>query len=214
MRIYDVSLPISSDLPIWPGDPELELKRIATLEADGANVSRLSCSAHTGTHVDAPYHFIAGGTTVEALSLDVLIGPAHVVALPGLRLITPESLAALNLPASARRVLFKTDNSGLWNGPAAGAFRRDFVALAPAAAQWLVDRGIRLVGVDYLSVEPYAEQEPIAYTTHHILLGAGVIVIEGLNLAEVPTGVYELICLPLKLVGADGAPARVVLRLR
>lgn len=212
MRIYDISLPISSDLPIWPGDPELELKRITTLETDGANVSRLSCSAHTGTHVDAPYHFIAGGTTVEALPLDMLIGPAHVVALPGLRLITPESLAQLDLPADARRVLLKTDNSRLWSGPDVSTFRRDFVALAPAAARWLVDRGIRLVGVDYLSVEPYTDQGLDPHPTHHILLGAGVVIIEGLNLAEVPAGVYELICLPLKLVGADGAPARVVLR--
>lgn len=212
MRIYDVSLPVSEQLVTWPGDPRPELERIATLQAQGINLTRLACSAHTGTHVDAPNHLIAGGATVEALPLDVLIGPAYVIALPDVRRITSQILAGLDWPADARRVLFKTDNSRLWAGPGADAFQPDFVAITPDAARWLVARGVRLVGVDYLSVESYQAQGADPYPTHRILLSAGVVIVEGLNLAEVPAGAYELLCLPLKLVGADGAPARVILR--
>jgi arylformamidase len=211
-RTFDISLPISNALVTWPGDPQLALERVATLDSDGVNLTRLACSAHTGTHVDAPDHFIAGGATVEALPLDALIGPAHVVALPSVHAITHEHLQALDLPADATRILFKTDNSRLWAGPDAGTFQRDFVAVTPDAAQALVDQGVRLVGVDYLSVEPFAGRKINDHPTHRILLGAGVVIVEGLNMTDVPPGVYELICLPLKLVGADGAPARAVLR--
>lgn len=212
MPIYDISLPVSTHLVTWPGDPRPEVERIATLEAQGVNLTRLACSAHAGTHVDAPDHVIAGEATVEALPLEVLIGPAYVIALPGVRQITPADLAALDWPAEAQRVLFKTDNSRLWSGPKAGEFQPDFVAFTPEAARWLVERGVRLVGVDYLSVDPYEAQGAEPYPAHRILLSAGVVIVEGLNLAEVPPGPYELMCLPLKLVGADGAPARVILR--
>lgn len=212
MRIYDVSLPISEQLVTWPGDPRPELEQVATLHAQGINLTRLTCSAHVGTHVDAPDHLIAGGATVEALPLEVLIGPAYVIALPGVRQITSASLDVLDWPADAQRVLFKTDNSHLWCGSEAGEFQPDFVALAPDAAHWLVERDVRLAGVDYLSVDPYETQGAEPYPAHRILLGAGVVIVEGLNLAGVPPGAYELLCLPLKLVGADGAPARVILR--
>lgn len=212
MRIYDVSLPISEQLVTWPGDPRPELEQVATLHAQGINLTRLTCNAHVGTHVDAPDHLIVGGATVEALPLEVLIGPAYVIALPGVRQITSASLDVLDWPADAQRVLFKTDNSHLWCGSEAGEFQPDFVALAPDAAHWLVERDVRLAGVDYLSVDPYETQGAEPYPAHRILLGAGVVIVEGLNLAGVPPGAYELLCLPLKLVGADGAPARVILR--
>lgn len=172
-----------------------------------ANVSRLDCDVHVGTHVDAPWHFLKNGATVEQLPLDILIGPAIVAYLPGASAITASDLADLALPTGTKRLLLRTSNSELW---AAGVteFRTDYVALTADAARWVVDQSIYLIGVDYLSVQRY-EDDPL---THQILLEAGVIILEGLNLAGVRPGVYELICLPIHLVGADGAPARVVLR--
>lgn len=174
---------------------------------DRANVSRLDCDVHMGTHVDAPWHFLSDGFTVDEMSLDVLIGPATVAYLPEASVITAKELAGLNLPSGIQRLLLKTRNSDLW---AAGVteFRKDYVALSADAARWAVERGIRLVGIDYLSVQCY-DDNPL---THQILMKAGVIIVEGLNLAAVEPGSYELICLPLRLVGADGAPVRAVLR--
>lgn len=206
--IYDISLPIHNDMPVWPGDPGVQVERTSRLEdGDSANVSGIRMGAHTGTHVDAPYHFLADGRPVDTLPLDVLTGPAIVCHLPGVTAIDSADLEALNLPANARRILFKTRNSDLWARDER-AFREDFVALTPGAACWIVARGIRLVGVDYLSVQRFRDEKP---TTHVTLLQAGVIVIEGLNLAAVQPGTYDLFCLPLKLVGADGAPARTIL---
>jgi arylformamidase len=195
-------------MPTWPDSVGLRLVRTMSLEAgDKANVSRLDCDVHMGTHVDAPWHFLKDGFTVDAMSLDVLIGPAVVGYLPDASVLTPSELADLNLPSSTKRLLLRTRNSELW---AAGVteFRKDYVALSAAAARWVVDRGIRLVGIDYLSVQCY-EDNPL---THKILMKAGVIIVEGLNLIDVQPGLYELICLPIRLVGADGAPVRAVLR--
>ncbi len=207
-KIYDISLTISPQLPVWPGDPPIELERVEKMEEGAAsNLSRLSISVHCGTHVDAPYHFVADGGPVEQLSLDVLMGAAQVVQIPPTveRITRPVLEAAL--PAGRiERLLFKTRDSQQWQQGPAG-FRRDFVAVSADGAQYLVERGVRLVAVDYLSVAPF--DEPVA--THQILLGAGVIVLEGVNLAEVPPGAYELICLPLKLAATEGAPARAVL---
>lgn len=174
---------------------------------DANNVSRLDCDVHIGTHVDAPWHFLEDGATVEQLPLDIMIGPATVAYLSEVSAVHASDLADLALPQGTKRLLLRTRNSELW---AAGVteFREDYVALAADAARWLVDQGIRLIGVDYLSVQRYKDS-PL---THQILLVAGVIIIEGLNLANVQPGAYELICLPLRLVGADGAPARAVLR--
>lgn len=180
------------------------MKRIAG--GDHANASRLACGVHTGTHVDAPFHFIDGARTVESMPLDVLTGPALVVDLPKTEQIDAAELKAARIPPRTQRVLFKTRNSKWW---AAGEreFRRDFVAVTADGASWLVDWGVRLVGVDYLSVAPFGDSTP----THRILLEAGVVIVEGLNLTEIRRGRYRLTCLPLKLVGSDGAPARAIL---
>ncbi|NMQ18377.1 cyclase family protein [Candidatus Competibacter phosphatis] len=204
----DISLTISPDLPHWPGSPAIELSRRRDMDrGDPVNDSTLVCGVHTGTHVDAPLHFLADGTDVTHLSLDVLIGPAVVAELSDLEVIAARDLEALNLPADTRRLLLRTRNSAIWQR-GDREFLTDFVALTVEAAQWVVGRGIRLIGVDYLSVQIF-QGDP---QTHIALLRAGVVIVEGLNLTEVAPGPYELICLPLKLAGAEGAPARAVLR--
>jgi arylformamidase len=160
-----------------------------------------------GTHVDAPFHFISGGDPVEAMPLDVLMGPAVVTYLPEVAAVTATDLEALDLPAGVQRLLLRTRNSKLWT-TGVEEFQPDFVALTVDAAQWVVQRGIRLLGVDYLSVQRFDDGPEV----HQILLEARVVIVEGLNLAGVEPGEYELICLPLKLTGAEGAPARAVLR--
>jgi arylformamidase len=208
LKIFDISVPVSPGLPVWPGDPPVELERYRSISAgDDCNVSRICCSVHSGTHVDAPGHFIDNALTVEALSLDTLIGPALVVEVPGAGAIEPDFLETVSLPGGTVRVLFKTRNSDLWH-KTGHSFDSDYVALSMDGAAWIVDRGIRLVGVDYLSVQMFSDPEPL---THRTLLAAGVVIIEGLDLQDVSPGSYQLVCLPLKLVGSDGAPARTVL---
>lgn len=207
MHTYDITLPISKELPVWPGDPDFELRRIDSLAAGGnTNTSQIIMSAHMGTHVDAPDHFLGNGRTVEALPLNILSGRVYVLYLPNVDLITADVLAKAEIPPRTRRLLFKTRNSDIW-ARGERTFQTDFVALSPDGAEYLVDRGFKLVGVDYLSVAPYKKSRP----THEILLRAGVIIVEGLDLSAVSPGRYTLQCLPLKLVGADGAPARVIL---
>jgi arylformamidase len=207
MRLIDVTVGLHPDVPRFgnrPPAPSREpLRSIAA--GDRSNSSRLSVGSHHGTHVDAPAHFIEGGATVDQLPLDALVGPAHVLAFPFQHDIRASDLAALDWPPHARRVLFKTRNSARWTEP---AFYHDYVAVAPDAARWLVDRGIQLVGIDYLSIETY---EPATPETHLALLGAGIVVLEGLDLRAVEPGPYTLLCLPLKFLGADGAPARTLL---
>jgi arylformamidase len=207
MRIYDISLPISPELPVWPGDPSVVLERFARIEdGETANVSRIAMGVHTGTHVDAPYHFLADGSKVEHMQLKILIGRAYVVHLPEADVITAEVLQAADIPPRTRRLLFKTRNSNHWSNNTAG-FQKDFVALSADGANYLVERGVRLVGVDYLSVAPFDAAVP----THQILLRSEVIIVEGLNLSQVAQGRYTLYCLPLFLKGAEGAPARAIL---
>ncbi len=207
--IYDISLTITPHLPVWPGDPPVILERVSKIE-DGANanVSQIGMSAHTGTHVDAPYHFLGDSqVTVELLPLEVLTGRALVIHLPDqVDVITARILQAIETPAQKERILFKTRNSHYWSSGVPG-FQTGFVGLDAGAAEVLVSWGVRLVGVDYLSVAPYKHSRP----THEILLKAGMIILEGLDLSQVPAGEYQLCCLPLKLGGADGAPARAVL---
>jgi arylformamidase len=211
MRIYDVSVPISERMPTYEGDPKVLIEQWATIAGgDAANVTMLHFGAHTGTHVDAPAHFIEGASKVESLPLDVLIGEARVVLIPeDARAINTGHLAAQDL-GGATRVLFRTRNSAFWSNPAS-TFRTDFTYLEPDAARALVQMGVRLVGIDYLSVERF---KPERFETHQALLSNGVVIIEGLDLREVAAGTYELICLPLKIAGGtgDGAPARTVLR--
>jgi arylformamidase len=184
------------------------LERYRTIgDGSASNDSHLACSVHAGTHVDAPGHFIENGSTVEQLPLDVLIGPTLVAEIATADVITPRLLEKLDLPSGTTRLLIKTKNSILWENPGHD-FKTDFVALDADAATWIVEHGVQLVGVDYLSVQLFADPEPL---THRILLKAGVIVLEGLDLRDVRPGSYRLICLPLKLAGSDGAPSRAVL---
>jgi arylformamidase len=208
MRILDISVPISPTLPVWPGDSAIVLEQFRAIsKGDSSTDSRLACSVHAGTHVDAPAHFIENGATVEQLPLDVLIGKATVVERLNDNIITPEIIEAQTLSAETERLLFKTKNSALWTDPA-HQFNPDFVALSAESARWIVNQGIKLVGIDYLSIQMFKDIEPM---THRILLEAGIIILEGLNLQEVSPGEYQLFCLPLKLAGSEGAPARAVL---
>jgi arylformamidase len=206
MRLIDVSVPLDAQLPTYPHNTPFSLepiKRIA--RGDSSNVSTLHMSAHTGTHVDAPRHFFDQGAGTESLALELLIGRARVIEIDSRAGIAAEDLAPLDLSDDIR-VLIKTHNSRLWGSP---EFHQDYVGVTESGAKYLVEHGIKVVGVDYLSVEKFHNPGAPA---HHVLLGAGTIVIEGLNLHEVDPGVYEMFCLPLRVVGSDGAPARVVLR--
>jgi len=208
MKIFDISLPLSPDLPVWPGDVPFELEQVESMDKGAdANVSRLSTGVHIGTHVDAPHHFLNDGRTIESLPLDVLTGPCYVTQLPdGIEALTAEALERMSLPSETVRILFGTSNSRLW-ARGETEFQEDFVAVSEDGAEWLVERAVQLVGVDYLSVAPYHESA----STHRILLQAGVVVVEGLDLSAVLRGFYDLYCLPLKLLGSDGAPARAIL---
>lgn len=212
MRIFDISVGIKAgETPVYPGDPGIEIRQHAAIaRGDAANVSLLHFGAHTATHVDAPAHFIEGGRTVSELSLDVLIGAARVVRVADdVREIDAGTVGSL-IPRGTERVLFKTRNSEFWS-ESRGTFREDFTYITGTGASALVERGVRLVGIDYLSVEKFKSEN---FETHLALLSQGVVIIEGLNLRGVDEGVYELICLPLKLTGGagDGAPARAILR--
>ncbi len=211
MKIYDVSVPISGKTPVYEGDPKVEITMGHAIK-DGApaNVSNLCLGTHTGTHVDAPNHFIEGSRKVDELPLDVLIGTVRVVEIDkDATAVDAAQLENVDLKG-VERVLFKTRNSEFWNDLDQG-FRKDFTYIAPDAAQMLVDSGVKLVGIDYLSVEKFGSED---FQTHITLLKNQVIIIEGLDLREVSGGDYELICLPLKIAEGtgDGAPARTVLR--
>ncbi|HKP68052.1 MAG TPA: cyclase family protein [Pyrinomonadaceae bacterium] len=209
MKIYDVTVAVSETVPIYEGDPRVEIegvKGIAT--GDSANVSKLCFGAHTGTHVDAPNHFIEGTRRVEDLELMKLVGPCRVIEVDdSVTAIGVEHVKGL---AGVDRVAFKTRNSAFWNEPEKG-FRTDFTYISPEAARALADAGVKLVGIDYLSVERFGSDD---YATHTTLLEKEIVILEGLDLREVPAGDYEIVCLPLKYVGAtgDGAPARTILR--
>lgn len=209
MKIYDVTVPVSSQTPIFPGDPAIELDLCKSIaRGDAANVSQICLGMHTATHVDAPNHFIEGAARVHEIPLESLVGRCRVIEVAGeVEAVGPEHLTDLQ---GAERVLFKTRNSAFWSAPEDG-FRTDFTYISPAAARVLADHGIKLVGIDYLSVEQFGSED---FATHLTLLEKGVVIIEGLDLREVPAGDYEITCLPLKYIGAggDGAPARTILR--
>lgn len=206
MKLIDITLPLGSDIPTYPGNTPFTLEPIKRLaDGDSSNVSTIHLSAHAGTHVDAPRHFFDGAAGAEALPLELLIGRTRVVEIRSRTGIGPDELGGINLVEDVR-LLIKTSNSLLWDTP---VFHPDYVGVTEAGAKHLVDRGVKVLGVDYLSVEEFKTPGAPA---HHILLGGGTIVIEGLNLRDVEPGMYEMFCLPLRVVGADGAPARVVLR--
>lgn len=211
MKIHDISVTLEAGIPIWPGNPGFELVRVNDIDTGGSsNVSRLSLGCHTGTHVDAPVHFIPGASGVDTLPLELLTGPATVYLVDTTPAdgnnISAAALERAGVPPGTFRALLKTRNSDLWK-LGSHEFRADFAGITADGAQWLVDNKIGLVGVDYLSVGPKGAGRP----THEILLKAGVVIVEGLNLSAVEPGNYDFYCLPLKLKDSDGAPARAVL---
>jgi arylformamidase len=195
-------------MPVYEGDPSVEIKAWTALaNGNSSNVSFLHLGAHTGTHVDAPAHFIEGARRIDALSLETLIGPARVIRVPDeMNEIGPDFLAGCDLE-HVERVLFHTRNSNFWSE----GFRKDFTHLAPEGAEMLVGLGVKLVGTDYLSIEKFHSGH---HRTHLALLSKNVVIVEGLNLSNVEAGDYELICLPLRIAegSGDGSPARAVLR--
>jgi arylformamidase len=205
-KLLDVSVPLVAGMPAYPGNPDFELQPVKRI-ADGgsSNVSRLILGTHTGTHVDAPKHFIDDGLTVDALSLDLLIGRARVVEISKRGGIGVEELAGAGLREDIR-VLLKTSNSALWNDT---HFHQDYTYITEEGARYLVEQGVKVIGVDYLSVEQYKKAGAPA---HRALLSQGVVIIEGLNLSEAEPGMYEMYCLPLRVADGDGAPARVILK--
>lgn len=205
----DISVPIRSGMVHWPDNPDVRIERTQDLSrGDAANVSRLELGAHTGTHMDAPRHFLADGAALDDMPLDATIGPARVIRIAHPQVILPAELEPHRLRAG-ERVLFLTRNSErCWND---SRFVEDFVYVSAAAARFLARRRVRTVGIDYLSVGGYLHD---GVETHRILLGAGIWLIEGLDLSAVKPGAYQLVCLPLRVAGADGAPARAILRPR
>jgi arylformamidase len=206
VEIFDISVPIHPAMHVWPGDPPVSIERVSSMD-EGAhdNVSRIDSGVHAGTHVDAPLHFISDGVGVDQVPLDALIGPALVVDATHVdHHLDASAMDALGIARGADRVLFKTTNSELW---ASDGFETGFIGITEDGARSLVERGWRLVGIDYLSIAPYGESVP----THRALLGAGVAILEGIDLRGVEPGAYELVCAPLRIVDADGAPARAFL---
>ncbi len=211
MPIYDVSVRLSETTPTYPGDPGIEIKSWKSLaDGDSANVSLLNMGAHSGTHVDAPAHFIAGAGHVGSMPLESLIGEAQVVAVPDDIVTIDASFASQHCRPGCERILFKTRNSNFWSGDNP-VFHSDFTHIDLSAAEYLVNQGIKLVGIDYLSIERFKSK---THETHLALLSKGIIILEGLDLREVSAGTYELICLPLRITGGsgDGSPVRAVLR--
>ena len=206
----DISVTISSGMVHWPGNPPVQIERVRAIEhGDDYNASRLSMSAHTGTHMDAPLHFLRSGRGLDQMPLDATVGPARVIQIQDPQQITVAELRPCRIQRGDR-ILFKTRNSSrCWKQK---SFVKKFVHLSNEAANFLAEKGVRAVGVDYLSVGPYGSND--SKTVHQALLGAEVWIIEGLNLSRVRPGRYELVCLPLKIRQSDGAPARAILRPR
>lgn len=203
----DVSVPLRPGMAHWPGDPAFRLTRPQELSrGDRCTVSEIALGVHTGTHMDAPSHFIAGGASMDALPMDAVVGSARVIPIDDPRIVSVTELKPHGIEAG-ERILFKTRNSPrCWD---TDVFIEDFVYIPRDTAAYLVERGVRTVGIDYLSVAGY-EQDTVE--THRALLEGGVWIIEGLNLTEVPPGPCELLCLPMRIAGAEGAPARALLR--
>ena len=205
--IYDVSVPIENRMPVWPADPPVKLKPSAFPSHDKSHtirVTSIEMGSHTGTHIDTPYHFIDGGRKLQEIPIEWLVGEATVVHIPGVASITRRHLENLDWQG-VQRVLFKTDNSARWSD---ADFHKDFVYLEPEAGALLVERGMRLVGIDYLSIDRF---DAANHPTHFALLPHNVVILEGLNLNRVSPGRYHMVALPLNLQDADGAPTRVIL---
>ena len=206
MKLYDITLTISESTITWPRDPKVSIQKTRLIsKGNSCNVSELKFGSHCGTHIDAQYHFEENGIKIDQIPLDYLIGDVTVFNIKNKEKIDLEDIKSLKLN-NINRVIFKTINSTYWKLP---EFKSDFVYLTKEAARYLVDSSIKLVGIDYLSIEKYGNK---GADTHHTLLKNGIVVIEGLDLSEVEAGNYELIALPLKIKDCDGSPARVILR--
>ncbi len=205
--IYDLTVPITPTMPVWPGDPPVQLQKKSHLSRDKTHTVRLTAiemGSHTGTHIDAPYHMIDGGKYLHEFPLETLTGPVTVFEIRVGRSIDRAALESLEWDG-VERVLFKTVNSSHWRD---GKFYDDFVYLEPGGAEFLVQRGLKLVGIDYLSIDKFKSE---SHPSHFVLLTKNIVILEGLNLSAVPAGEYTLFALPLNLQDADGAPARVIL---
>jgi arylformamidase len=206
-RIIDITLPVRQGMLTYPGDPVVSIERTSDMRnGDASNLSIMSLSTHTGTHVDPPIHFVEGGATIDAVSLDVLIGEALVVDMRGVATIGTLELEGLELPADVQRLLFLTDWSVRWAEPAP-VFPDVVTCVSGEGAAWLIAHGIWLVGTDFISIE---FDDP-TFPVHRALLGSNIAIVEGLDLRDVTPGRYTLWCLPLKIHGGDGGPARVIL---
>ncbi len=206
-NVYDVTVPLAPGLPVYPGDPPFEIEPVQRLGSAPFSLSRMSLATHTGTHVDAPAHFLPGGATIDSLPLEILIGKARVVEILARERIERTDLEPQDLRDDLR-ILLKTRMSGQMLKP---GFQEDHLYLSGDAAAYLAQAGLKLVGFDYLSVDRYGVPD---YPAHHALLEAGVVIVEALDLSEVEPGEYDMTCLPLRVAGGDGAPARVILRSR
>ena len=206
-HLIDISVSLHEGLPVWPGSHGVHISSLLDMQqGDEANVTRLDIDIHSGTHIDAPRHFLPDGKTTDAIPLDVLVGLCQVVDLRGRECITARDLEELDLPAGTERLLFRTDNSRLWEDPG-HRFRTDYCALTLDAAEWVAGSGIRLVGIDYHSIQRFHDPAD----THVVLLEREIVILEGLDLRQVEPGPYRLWCLPIKLKGVEGASARAVL---
>ena len=208
-EIIDVSVLLRGGMPQWDGEELYEAASMLATPDDDVNVTRLTITTHTGTHVDAPRHFVHEGRTLDEIPLDRWVGPCVVIDLGDVaRDITAEDLNAAAVPANTTRLVLKTSNSDLWKTHPS-EFVQNYIALSPSGAEWLVERQIRLVAIDYLSIGSVG---PTGAETHLTLLNNDVLIVEGLDLTGVPAGLYELLCFPLNIEASDGAPARVALR--
>jgi arylformamidase len=210
VKIIDVSVPIHDAMTVYRGNPSVRIRPAMTLAKDGVNLSELCLGSHTGTHVDAPRHFIKGGEGIDRLELQRFIGPAWVADLRGVRGgVGADHLRRARIPNGSRRVLLRTSNSPLWHP--ARPFMTDFVYLAADGADWMVEHGVELVGIDYLSIEGYGVP---GAPTHKRLLGAGIPIVEGLDLFRVTPGRWQLMALPLRIQDGDAGLTRAVVWMR
>lgn len=211
MKIYDISLPIQPNMPVWPGDPPVEMQALSLIEkGDHSNVTQIKMSVHTGTHIDAPHHFIHSGDTVDQIPLRKMIGKVFVMVIDDDVDVISDQVLELHPDfqslKQATKVLFRTRNTSLWHSHPK-TFQRDYVGINASGAALLASLNLDLIGVDYLSIATYHEtNEP-----HQILLSKEIVLLEGIDLSKVPSGFYELYCLPLLIQGCEGAPARVIL---
>lgn len=210
-ELIDVSVPVAAGMLIYPDDPRPTVDRVSDMERGASsNLSIITMSTHTGTHVDPPLHFVREGAAIDRLPLDVFVGPAHVADLRGASVIDGSALDAAAIPTGIERLLFLTDHSARWGDVPAPSFPEAYAAVTHGGAAWLIERGVRLVGTDFISIEAADDD---TFPVHSALLGSGMVIVEGLDLREVPPGPCRFTCLPLKIRDGDGGPARAFVEL-